>query len=98
MWSSKADAVEAISTQLDDVIAALEKLRDTLTETIDTREDAALIIIAIENFNFVTLLFFWTDILSSMKTLQKILHTKGISFIQANLSRDANGQIKSLEE
>ena len=42
-WSSKADAVKAISTQLDEVIAALEKLRDTPTETItDTREDAAV--------------------------------------------------------
>ena len=57
-WSSKADAVKAISTQLDEVITALEKLRDTPTETIDTREDAALIINAIENFNVVTFLFF----------------------------------------
>ena len=31
----------------------------------------------------MTLLFFWTDILSSMDKIQKILHTKGISFIQA---------------
>ena len=40
-WSSKADGVKVISTQLDEVIAALEKLRDTPTETINMREDAA---------------------------------------------------------
>ena len=53
-WSSKADV---ISTQLDEVIAAMEKLRDAPTETID-KGDPALIINVIENFNFVTLLFF----------------------------------------
>lgn len=57
-WSSKADAVKAISAHLDEVIAALENLRDIPTETIDTREDATLIINAIENFNYVTLLVF----------------------------------------
>ena len=52
------------------MIAALEKLRDTPTETIDKREDTTLTINAIENFNFVTFLFFWTDILSSMDKIQ----------------------------
>ena len=40
------------------------ELRDTPTETTDTKEDAALIINTIENFNFVPFLCFWTDILS----------------------------------
>jgi hypothetical protein len=43
-WSSKAVAVNAISRQLEKVIAALEQLYDTLTEKLDTREDAALIL------------------------------------------------------
>ena len=38
---------------------------------------------AIENFEFMTFLFLWTYILSSMDNIQKILQTKGISFIQA---------------
>jgi hypothetical protein len=38
---SKAAAVNAISVQLEKVTAALEQLRDTATETSDTREDAA---------------------------------------------------------
>ena len=71
--------MKAIFTQLVEVIAALKKLRDTLTETIDTREDAALIINEIENFNFVTFLFFWTVIPSSTDKIQKILQTKGIN-------------------
>jgi alpha-ketoglutarate-dependent taurine dioxygenase len=57
-WSSKAAAVNAISRQLEKVIAALEQLYDTLTEKLDTREDAALILNGIENFEFVALLFF----------------------------------------
>ena len=56
-WSSETDAVKAISTQLDEVVAAVEKLINTPTETVDTKEDAPLIINVIENFNFVTLLF-----------------------------------------
>jgi hypothetical protein len=43
-WSSKAAAVNSISRQLEKVIAALQQLYDTLTEKLDTREDAALII------------------------------------------------------
>ena len=53
------DVYKRQSTQLDEVIhsAALEKLKDTPTETTDTRADAALVIDAIENFNIVSLLF-----------------------------------------
>jgi hypothetical protein len=35
-WSSKAAVVNAISRQLEKVIAALEQLCDTLTKTLDT--------------------------------------------------------------
>ena len=49
----------------------------------------------IENFNFVTFLFFWTDILSSMDKIQKILQTKGTSFIQAlTLLETLTGKLK----
>lgn len=55
-WSSKAHAVNAVSVQLDEVITALENLRDILTETINTRKDTELIINVIEVSNFVTFL------------------------------------------
>lgn len=51
-------AVKAISTLLDEMIAALENLRDTLTVKQSLQRNAALISNAIENFTFVTLLFF----------------------------------------
>ena len=41
-WSLKADAVRTISTLLDEVIAALENVRNSPTETADTREDAGI--------------------------------------------------------
>jgi hypothetical protein len=43
-WCKKAAAVNAILSQLEKVIAALEQLCDTLTETLDPCEDAALIL------------------------------------------------------
>lgn len=49
-WISKTDEVKTISTQLDEVIAAVEELTDTPTETVGTREDAPLITNEIENF------------------------------------------------
>jgi hypothetical protein len=65
------------------VIAALEQLCDTLTETLDTREDAALILNGIEKFEFVALLFFWSEVLSSIDRIQKCLQAKETNFHQA---------------
>ena len=95
-WSSKADVVKAISTQLDEVITALEKLRDTPTGTIDTREDAAFIINAIENFNFVTLLFFLDRY--SFFYEQNLADQRNKLYSSIDTSGDAIGQIKSLQE
>jgi hypothetical protein len=65
--------VNVVSRQLEKVIAALEQLCDTLTEKLDTREYAALILNGIEKFEFVVLLFFWSDVLSSIDRIQKCL-------------------------
>jgi hypothetical protein len=80
-WSSKAAAVNAISRQLEKVIAALEQLCDTLTETLDTREDAALILNGIEKFEFLALLF-WSEVLSSIDRIQKCLQAKETTYIK----------------
>lgn len=82
-WSSKADAVKVVATQLDGVVDCLEKLRDTESETIDTRQGAGVIIAAIENFNFLTYLLFWSEILSFIDRVQKVLQTVEITFTQA---------------
>jgi len=54
-WSANAAAVNTLSTQLDEVITALEILRDFSSETVDTRQDAALVIGAVEKFDFLVL-------------------------------------------
>jgi hypothetical protein len=68
---------------LKKVIAALEQLCDTLTEMLDTCEDAALILNGIEKFEFVALLFFWSEVLSSIDWIQKCLQAKETTFHQA---------------
>jgi hypothetical protein len=82
-WSSKAAAVNAISRQLEKVIAALEQLCDTLTKMLDTREDAALLLNGIEKFEFVALLFFWPEVFSSIDRIKKCLQAKETTFHQA---------------
>jgi hypothetical protein len=82
-WSSKAAAVKAISLQFEKVIAAfVSQLCDALTETLDTCEDAALILTGIEKFEFVALLFFWSDVLSSIDRIRKCLLAKETTFQQ----------------
>jgi hypothetical protein len=80
-WSSKAVAVNAISRQLEKVIAALEQLCDTLTETLDTHEDAALILNGIEKIKFVALLFLWSKVLSCIDRIQNVFRLKKQLFI-----------------
>jgi hypothetical protein len=75
--------LQGMPRQLEKVIAAFEQLCDTLTETLDTREDAALILNGIEKFEFVALLFFWSEILSSADQIQKCLQAKETTFHQA---------------
>jgi hypothetical protein len=64
------------------VIAKLEQLCETLTEKLDTREYAALILIGIENFEFVALLFFGSEVLSSIDRIKKCLQAKETTFLQ----------------
>jgi hypothetical protein len=82
-WSSKAAAVIAISRQLEKVIAALEQLCDTLTKMLDTCQDVALILNGIKKFEFVALLFFWSEVLSSIDQIQKCLQAKETTFHQS---------------
>jgi hypothetical protein len=55
-WISKAAAVNAISHQRENVIAALEQLHDTPTEMLDTHVNAALILNGTEEVEFLALL------------------------------------------
>jgi hypothetical protein len=82
-WNSKAAAVNPISRQFEKVISALQQLCDTLTKTLDTREDAALILNGIEKSEFVALLFFWSEVISSIDRIQKCLQAGETTFNQA---------------
>jgi hypothetical protein len=70
-WSAKAAAWNAVSRQLEKVTAALEELRDIATEALDTRQDATVIVNGADKFEFVTLLFFWSEILSSIDRIER---------------------------
>lgn len=65
------------------MIAALEQLHNAPTETLDACEDAALILNCTEKFRFVALLFFWSEVLSSVDLIKKFLHSKETTFYQA---------------
>lgn len=61
---------------------ALQQPCDTPTGTFDTREAAAPILNGGENFEFVALLFFYPEVLSSIDMVQKNLQAKEESFHQ----------------
>jgi hypothetical protein len=56
---------------------------DNLTETLNTREYAAIILNDIEKFEFVALVFLWSEVLSSIDRIQKCLQAKETTFHQA---------------
>jgi hypothetical protein len=53
---------------------------DTPTEKLDTREDAVLIVNDNEKFEFVALLFFWSEVLSSINRIQTCLQAEETTF------------------
>ncbi|XP_065642856.1 uncharacterized protein LOC136074463 [Hydra vulgaris] len=82
-WNSKVAAVTSISTQLEEVLVALEMLRDSSRETLDSRGDAGFFFFAIQRVEFVALLYFWSEILPSIDRIQKCLQSREIIFNQA---------------
>jgi hypothetical protein len=64
-WNPKADAINAISSHLEQVIAALAHMLETRTAKLNTSNDAALIlkvtIFCFVVFPFRIPLFHWSD-------------------------------------
>ena len=94
-WSSRNDAVEAVSTQLNSIVDALEQLRDSPNENADTRGDAGSVLHNVLNFNFLVLLPFWQNILQSINRIQIRLQDPTINF--KTTADDLNG-LKSIFE
>jgi len=65
------------------VTAAIEQLRDTPSETLAICKGAALILRGTENFEFVDLLFFWSERISSVFLYSKCLQAKETISYQA---------------
>ena len=78
-WSAKYDAVEAQHSHLQEVIEALEAMRDGVSENMETSGDAGSILINILCYNFLSYLFFWSSVLKEVNDSQKYLQTSGLS-------------------
>lgn len=84
------------------MIAALENLRNSPTEIIDTRENAELINNVVEKFNFLTLSL--SEQINSLfdhslfyGQIQKILHTEGILTRARTLVRTLTNRLNTLK-
>jgi hypothetical protein len=53
-----------------------------LTKTLDTREDAAVILSGIEKIKFIALLFLWSEVLSCIDRIQTVFRLKKQLFIK----------------
>jgi hypothetical protein len=71
--------VNAIASQVKNVIAALQQLRDTPTELCDTHESPAVIVTGTEKFEFVALLSFWSEVLFPVEWIPGCLHGKEVA-------------------
>ena len=88
-WSSRAEAVKAISIGLDELVGLLEKLFDDTIVTHDTRSEAQILLAAILKFEFFVLLQFWNTILGKLDRVQKRLQDPSMNFKDA--AADLNG-------
>ena len=87
-WSSRYDAVYAIQEEIDNIISSLENLQVGDFST-DTKSDAGLLLNAIQQFNFLSLLNFWCAILEAVQKVSKRLQDPKMGFHQA--SNDLRG-------
>jgi hypothetical protein len=63
--------VNAIALKSEKVKAALEQLHDIPIEMLHTREDASTILNGTERYEFISLPFFWSEVLSSSDQIRK---------------------------
>ena len=71
-WSACFEAIHAVKTRFQGVIQALNSLTSA-SENLQTREDAQIIFLSMENFSFTSHLFYWEEILVQINLIQKKL-------------------------
>lgn len=77
-WSSRYDAVDAVASSFECIIAALEQLRDGVNETADTRSDANILLSCLMSYTFIAYLTFWHQILKEVNDAQVFLQKPGL--------------------
>ena len=70
-WSSQYDPVDAVVFHLDEICEALEQLRDSETETYETRSDSTILLGSMNSYVFIAYLVLWKLVLVEIKSVVK---------------------------
>ena len=76
-WNARYEAVCAVKTGYQRVIQALNSLTSA-SGNLQTRGDAHIILLTIENFSFMSHFFYWEEIMGQINLIQKKLQEPGI--------------------
>ncbi|XP_063606146.1 uncharacterized protein LOC134781062 [Penaeus indicus] len=76
------DAVSALKGNLDQVITALEELRDGASENLATKGDAGALLTCTMSYTFIAYLFFWEPLLMEINYAQQYLQKRGLCLDQ----------------
>ncbi|XP_023221032.1 uncharacterized protein LOC111622842 [Centruroides sculpturatus] len=76
-WSARGDAVEMTLHHYKDILFTLEKLTE-IGESLNTRTDAGILLVAMQSFSFLSFLGLWQPVLHEVNDAQKYLQTKGL--------------------
>lgn len=77
-WCSKHEAVHVFYQYTENIIEALESLRDGLDENLETKGDAGSLLICILTYPFFAFLYFWSPVLAEVNDTQVYLQQKGL--------------------
>ena len=81
-WSAREEATQAVSLHLKKTMELLGKLEDCTSESVDTRNKARSLLLAIENYIFAYLEF-WSSLLRFTKIVQKKFQQLGLNIKEA---------------
>lgn len=95
-WSARYDAVSVVFEHLDNILDLLEKMREKTDLSVETRCEAETIVHRMLSFDFLSLLYFWNQILRRIERVQKRLQDTSINF--ADAAKDINSLQSELKE
>ena len=67
-WSARYETIRAVKTRFQGMIQALESIT-WASENLQAGEDARIILLSIENFSFMSHLFYWDEILGDINLI-----------------------------